>query len=182
MYKIIFKGMGTEPFFVEDDAKGKIIMDSWVEDKKARMVFKNTAFFTGDIKQIIKIEKSEAEIAATKPNVIENDYLDFRSKMLSLPIEKRAGILRLAKMIWNSHTKSEMPDDLKEQIRSRQLAYFTENPNCIYANPKVYKSLIPKYLPIKQIDVFKPVQNILPTLTLKMVESLVQTDLQYSIK
>lgn len=181
MYKIIFKGVGIEPMFV-DDNKGKIVMESWVGDKKARMVLGNTAFFTGDIKQITKLEKSEAEVAAQTPNLVEQQYLEFRQKMLGLSIEKRATIMRIAKMIWNSHTKAEMPDDLKEQIKARQLTYFTENPNCIYANPKVYKDLIPKFLPLAHLDDFKPIQNVVPKLTLKMVEQLVQTDLQYSIR
>lgn len=181
MYKITFKGMAGEPMFV-DDVKGGIIMDSWVNDKKARMVVGKTAFYTGDIKQIVKIEKSEAEVAKTLPNTIDRDYQNFRNKMLALSVEKRAGILRIAKMIWNAHTKAPLTDEIKAQIVERQLTYLTENPKCIYANPKVYRDLIPKYGNLAQIDSFNPIQNILPKMTLRMVENLIQTDLQYSAR
>lgn len=181
MYKIIFKGMGIEPIFT-DDIKGKIVMDSWIEDKKARMVMGSVAFFTGDIKQIIKIEKTEAEAASEKPNLLEKDYQDFRDKMLTLSIEKRANILRLAKMVWKSHTTAEMTDEIKEKIIARQREYFVENPKCIYANPKVYRDLIPKYAHLRELDSFKPIQNIIPVMTLRMVENLVQTDLLYSTR
>lgn len=180
MYKITFKGMSSEPLFVED-AKGKVVMDTWIADKKARMVLGNTAFFTGDIKQITKIEKTEAELAPSVTSQ-ETEYLEFRKKMLSLPIEKRAGILRIPKMIWASHTKQEMADDVKEQIKARQLTYFTENPKCIYANPKVYKDLITKYQPIAQLEDYKPIQNIVPKAMLRIIEELVRTDLQYSVR
>lgn len=182
MYKIIFKGVGIEPIFVEDDVKGQIIMDSWVNDKKARMVFKNTAFFTGDIKQIVKLEKSEAELSKGMPDSIEKEYLEFRSKMLSLPIEKRANILRLVKMIWAAHTELPLTDEIKEKIIERQLAYFKENPKCIYANPKVYRDLIPRFIDKKQIESLNPIQNTIPALTLRLVETLVQTDLRYSLR
>ena len=181
MYKILFKGKDMEPLLV-DDTKGQIVWDSWIANDKARMVLGKIAFFTGDIKQIVKIEKSEAEVASTLPNTVELEYLEFRKKMLGLSIEKRSGILRIAKMIWNSHTKAEMPEELKQQIKEKQLAYFTENPTCIYANPKVYKPLIPKYLHLAKLDDFNPIQNVIPAMTLKMVEQLIQTDLQYSVR
>lgn len=182
MYKIIFKGVGIEPIFVEDDNKGKIIMDSWVEDKKARMVFKNTAFFTGDIKQIIKIEKSEAEVASSLPNAVETEYLDFRKKMLGLSIDARASIMRIPKIIWKAHTDSEMPDEVKQKIKERQLAYFTENPKCIYANPKVYRDLIPNRAMRSQIEDMKPIQNVFGASALRFIENMIQTDLIYSAR
>lgn len=182
MYKIIFKGVGIDPIFVEDDSKGKIIMDSWVEDKKTRMVFKNTAFFTGDIKQIIKLEKSAAEMSKGMPDNVENEYLDFRKKMLSLSLESRASIMRIPKLVWSAHSESVMPDEVKEQIKERQLAYFTENPNCIYANPKIYRDLIPPRAMRSQVEDMKPIQNVFGASALRFIENMIQTDLVYSAK
>jgi len=181
MYKIIFKGMGNEPLFI-DDTKGKVVMETWVADKKAKMVIGNTAFYTGDIKQITKVEKSEAEAAPQINTQVEKEYTEFRKKMLALPIEQRAGIIRIPKMIWASHTKLEMPEEVKQKIKERQLAYFTENPNCIYANPKVYRDLIAKHLPQASVENMSPIQNVIPKAMLRLAEEMIRTDLMYSVK
>jgi len=179
MYKIIFKGMISEPLFI-DDVKGKVVMETWVADKKAKMVIGNTAFFTGDIKQVTKLEKSEAETAPQVASHVEKEYTEFRKKMLALPIEQRAGIIRIPKMIWASHTKQEMPEEVKKKIKEQQLVYFTENPKCIYANPKVYRDLIAKHLPLAVTENMSPIQNVLPKAMLRIAEELIRTDLQYS--
>jgi len=181
MYKILFKGTGTEPLFV-DDEKGEKIWTAWLDNKTARIVAKNFAFNSADIKNISKVEKTEAEMAPHVASGIEQDYLEFRKKMLSLSIEKRANILRIPKMIWGAVSKDVMPESLKATIIERQTAYFTANPKCIYTNPKVYRDLMPKYLPQKNIDAFKPFQNVLAANTLRLIECLVQTDLTYSAR
>ena len=181
MYKINFKGMNSEPLFI-DDEKGEKIQAAWIDNKTARIVAKNFAFNTADIKNITKVEKTAAETAPEIAKGVEEEYLTYRKNMLSLSIEKRAGILRIPKMIWLSVSKEEMPEALKAKIVEKQLAYFTEHPNCIYTNPKVYRDLMPTFIGKKQIDVFKPFSNLMPTNTLRMVEGLIQTDLTYSVR
>lgn len=180
MYKLIFKGRDIDPIFI-DDEKGKQVWQAWVDNKQARMVLGNTAFYSGDIKQITKVVKTEAETARVVDKE-EKQYLDFREKMLSLSLEKRANIMRIANMVWKSHTKDEMPENIKAEIKARQLAYFKENPKCIYANPKIYKDLIPKLKMQREIDNTKPIGNLVATSMMRLLENIVQTDLQYSIK
>ena len=70
--------------------------------------------------------------------------------------------------------------DVLDQVKELQFAYFTENPNCIYANPKVYKHLIPKQ-EAKQKD-WTPIKSVIPKRILALVEDAVRTDLQYAAR
>jgi len=177
MYKIVFKGRDVEPLLVED-TNGQKIWDIWLTTKNPqKIVVQNQAFVTSDIKSINKIEKTAAELAPVRG---DTEYIDFRKKMLALPLEKRASILRFAKMIWTSHKPSEMPELVKEQIKAAQLEYFKENPNCIYANPKVYRHLIAPHVARRSKNSMQHISNSIPETCLKIIEAAISTDLQYS--
>lgn len=179
MIKITFRGK-EEPIFV-DDVKGQRVWDEWLAGNKARIVVDNMAFIVSDIKNIVKVEKTQAELAQ-KPTRQEDEYMAFRRKMLALSLESRAEIIRIAKLIWSSHTKKEMPDDIKNEIKKRQLAYFKQHPNCIYANPTIYRDLIPEKGFDRGIDELEPIQNIVTTSLLRMIQNNIQTDLIYAGK
>jgi hypothetical protein len=176
MYKIIFKGRDIEPIFLEDD-KGKIVWDTWTSDINTRIVSGNHAFYTGDIKFINKVAKSESE-SAKDPVKQSQEYSEFRRKMLSLTIKQRAEILRIPKMVWASHTLEPMPEEIKEQIKSIQLEYLTENPNCIYCNPIKYQHLIPKPIPsIVSKDKMKCIKDVTPVSMMGFISNIIQADL-----
>lgn len=182
MYKISIRGQ--EPIFVEDEM-GVRLWNMWMEqgDEKmpTKVAVKGVAFYSSDIRGITKIQKTEAELS-TYTQVDDGEYDTYRNNMLSLPIERRAQIMRIPNLIWKSHTKQEMPDETKQLIKERQLAYFKENPKCIYANPKCYRDLMPRPIELHKLENLNPVQNMLPTSTLRLVERMIQTDLEYSAR
>lgn len=184
MYKITIRGQ--EPVFVEDK-QGKLLWECWTEVDGApklstKVVVGNVAFYASDIRSINKVVKSEAELAPNRNNVADAEYLEFRQKMLALTVEQRANIMRIPNMIWKSCTKAEMPEHVKTEIKARQLAYLKENPKCMYANPKVYRELIENPHFRRNIENMSPIQNIIPSAFMRLIENLIQTDLQYSIR
>lgn len=175
MYKIKLKGR-DEPIIIKDDT-GKMLRERWIENKlPARLVTENMAFLSTDIKSIEKIQRTEAE-APRDNSQNDAEYLAFRKKMLDLPIEARANIMRIPNLIWAAHTRKVMPEDVKEEIKARQLKYLAENPNCMYANPKVYRDLIPKAVTHLTIDEMNPIQNVVAAATLRLVQNIIQNDL-----
>jgi len=181
MYKLVFKGSGIDPIFLEDE-KGKVIMDAYLNNKSMRLIANNQAFNTSDIKTIHLVEKSRSEKYARNTSSEEQEYAEFRKKMLSLPIEKRANILRIPKLVWSSNTDTEMTDEVKKKIIERQLAYFKENPNCIYTNPTVYKDLIPQKREVPVRDGVKSINSIIGASMLRFIGNAIATDLQYALK
>jgi hypothetical protein len=180
MYKLIFRGKDIDPLYLEDE-KGKVLLDAYLQNKSVRLMAGGQAFSTSDIKSIFQIQKSKAE-TYQKPVEQENQYLEFRKKMLSLTLEQRSGILRFPKMIWKSITTDEMPQSIKDEIKKRQKSYFEENQNCIYANPKVYRDLMPLPHMVKKPDGMKSVQELLPLSMLRFIENAVHTDIIYATK
>lgn len=180
MFRITIRGQ--DPIFLED-GPGSDLFKKWSNDEKLPMKITagNIAFFTADIRNIARIQKGAAELAP-KTDTQEAEYQAFRRKMLDLTIEQRANIMRIANMVWASHTKDEMGEDTKKEIKARQLAYFKENPNCMYANPKIYRDLMPKPRYTQNIESLTPLSNILPTSMMRMIENVIQTDLQYSAR
>ena len=179
MYKITFKGKDIEPVFVEDE-KGKQVWDIWLQNKTARIVVNNSAFSTSDIKNISLMEKTRAEIYKPETTQQNADYDSFRKKMLSLSIEQRAQILRIPKLVWESSTNEIMTDEVKEKIKARQLAYFKENPNCIYTNPHAYQDLIPRNNFAPSFDGVKKISNLVGASMLGLISNAIATDLQYA--
>jgi len=177
MYKLVLKGKEMEPIFLEDE-KGKVVLEAYLQNKSVRLVANNQAFNTGDIKTIFLVEKSRAEKYSRNTTKQENEYSDFRKKMLALTLEQRSQIMRIPKMVWSSHTTESMPEDIKEKIKSIQLQYFTENPNCMYCNPIKYEHLIPKPRPsILSKDKMKSVGDLTPVSMLGFISNIIQRDL-----
>jgi hypothetical protein len=179
MYKLIFKGTGIDPMFL-DDEKGKVILESYLSNKSIRIMAAGQAFSTSDVKAIFKVERSNSEMAKPATSQ-ENEYLEFRKKMLNLTIEKRAEILRIPKMIWQSISGEDMTEEVKQEIKKRQLAYFKENPNCIYANPKIYRDIMPLAREDNfKRDQMKKIKGLIAPSLMRFIENAIQTDLQYS--
>lgn len=183
MYKIIFKGKDLEPLTV-DDQNGKRVWDIWLTNKATKLVLQNTAFNTTDIKTISKMAKTKAEKSSFDAHQakVNAEYHNFRTKMLSLPIEQRAKMLRIAKMVHQALTGTELPDDIKPQVEERQLAYFREHPKCVYANPSCYRDLIAVDEKRKKDGNFNPASNTVGRSALRMIEEIIRTDLQYSAR
>lgn len=180
MYRLIRKG--KEEDLMLDDIQGHALFTKWStgEHLPARVTLNGVAFLSSDIKAIEYVKKTAAEMTKAPS---DHEYLTFREKMLDLPIEKRADILRIAKVVWQAHAgKTPMPDEVKKEIQKRQLAYFKENPKCIFANPKIYQELIPtvKYEPTHTGAV--SMHNALPAVIMGIVAANIQTDLNLSKK
>ena len=182
MYKVIFKGRDIEPLFLNED-KGKIVLEAYLANKPIRMVANNQAFSVSDIKNVALVEKSQSEQFAQKSTQQDADYDKFRRNMLSLPIEKRAAILRFPKIVWSANTQDEMPADVKEKIKERQLAYFTEHPKCIYANPACYRDLIPKSVEKGSKEgEFVKMSSVVGAGMMRFIENAISTDLELALK
>lgn len=178
MYKITRKGKG-EPLFV-NDVEGRSLFEAWSQEKTipARLVIDGLAFMSSDIKAIeyvpLRVETKQEEIDHDK------EYQSFRTKMLSLSIEQRAEIMRIPDLIWMACTDEPMPPKVRAEIKAAQLAYLTENPNCLYANPKVYRHLIPAPKTYRVTENMTSIKNVLPAATLRLVENIIHTDLVYA--
>ena len=180
MYKITIKGKDAEPIFLED---GEDILKRWTENKlPARLLIKDMAINSSDIRTIQKIQKTEAENANNFDRNGEIEYVNFRRKMLSLSVDERGNIMRIPNMIWKAHGNGEMPQNVKDEIKLRQITYFTENPNCIFANPKIYRDLIPARRVEKQKDQLNTVTTYIHISMLHLIENIIKTDLVYSAK
>lgn len=80
---------------------------------------------------------------------IERSNLDFKDykkkKMMEDPIERSKGSYKLAQLVWWAHTGEWDPPKKEEAgIKHKILAFHQENTDKIYANPTLYKDLIPK--------------------------------------
>jgi hypothetical protein len=180
MYKITFKGRDIEPIFLEDE-KGKVVLNAYLENKTLRLVADNQVFNTGDIKFIRLVDKGRSETNCRDTTKQSTDYDCFRSKMLSLSPEQRANILRFPKLVWKSCCGEEMPEQVKDEIRDRQLKYFIQNPNCIYANPAIYRDLIPKRLPRADKKGIQSVGEMVGLSMMRVIENAIITDWQLSL-
>jgi hypothetical protein len=182
MYKIIRKGK-EEVLFI-DDVNGANLLKKWSNDEHlpARLVIGKTAFLTSDIKAIEQVELTPAE-KAPQHKKEDKAYTSFREKMLSLSLEERANIMRIPNMIWQSHWgNKKMTDEVKSEIKKRQLEYFKQNPKCVFANPKIYQDLIGQPRIEYGTGDFTPLNSQLPTAVLNIVQNIIQTDLTLSKK
>lgn len=181
MYKIVFKGRDIEPILLSPE-KGKSIFDQWVAGKlPARLVLKGSAVMSSDIKIIQNMDEWDTKKKPTQDHSAdEREYLEFRRDMLNLPIEKRAQILRIPKLVWKAQHKTELPQDVAEKIKERQLEYFKENPNCIFANPSAYRDLVGERQIPKKDSQLNPLGNFMNVSVLKLVENVIRTDRIYS--
>lgn len=186
MYKLIVRNQ--EPIFIQDES-GERLLKMWlnqgqegVEMLPARISFKGIGFYSADIRAINKVAPSEAEVGKTQNVQDDREYQEYRRKILSLSLEERAEIMRVPNLVWSSQTKQEMPEDIIAEIKKRQLAYFQENPNCMYCNPKVYKNLIPKpYLELP-IENMQRLSNVLYASTLRLIQNMIEADLKDSVR
>lgn len=177
-YKITFKGRDIEPVFTEQD---ETFIDQWIDGQlPVRMEINNLAFYSADIKAITSVNDAPSETQEESHLNEEREYRDFRMKMLTLSLDGRANIMRIPNMVWQAHGNRNMPDDVKEKIKERQRAYFEEHPKCIFANPKVYRDLVPQNLDNPRKDELRLMKPYLSVGVMKLVENIIQTDLRYA--
>lgn len=110
------------------------------------------------------------------------EYREFRKKMLSLSLEERSRFLRFAKLIWQANCDLEMPEDIKKEIVARQLTYFTQNPACIYANPAIYRDLIPQRRETPTRSGFTPISGIVGAGMLQIIANAIALDLRIAAR
>lgn len=178
MYKITVRNQ--EPFFVENES-GQRLMKMWLGEEgyppmPARVVVRGVAFHSSDIRSIAEVEE-RATAAAPAPRD-DRDFYDERRRILSLSLEDRAQMMRIPNLVWVSQTGLPVPPELVERVADRQLAYFRyENEHCAYANPSVYKDLVPKARANPLSGDMQPISNVLPAAGLRLIQNIIQADL-----
>ena len=112
----------------------------------------------------------------------KQEYREFRKKVLSLSLEERSKTILFATLIWNANSDKEMPEDIKKEIIARQLTYFTQNPACIYANPAIYRDLIPQRRETPTRSGFAPISGIVGAGMMQIIANAIALDLRIAAR
>lgn len=183
MYRITFKG-NSQPILIEDKRAIALLEDMEKGIAQNFLRIDNRGFDTRSIKAIEPAtdemrddagerEKREHDKIFSK---ISSDFEREHKRLVSLPLNERARIMRLPNIVWAALVPGKlMPPEVEEQIITAQGTYFVQHPNMAYASPTVYRRIIETHMPT---DAVAPITRIAAQSILKFADSLLWEDLQ----
>ena len=184
MFKVLIRN--REPLLIPENA-GETLKQCWLGTPgfpplQTRVEIAGVAIYSRDIVSIEKVDHEPAKGSENHNQQSEREYLEYRRKRLQLTLEERAEIMSIPNLVWSAHTQEVMSEEVVAEIKTRQLAYFKDNPNCMYANPKIYRDLIPPFRAEYANGDMQPQSNVLPTALLRLIENIIGNDLRDSLK
>ena len=172
MYKINIRGL--DPVFVKD---GETIFKQFTENKlPARVVLNGAALMSSDIRSVVSVDDTPVATETDTHIAEQAEYMSYRRRVLSEPAEIRARRMHIPKMVWRANNGFDMPESLLSAIYDRQVLFFFQHPNHMYANPTCYADLIERRVSEKDPKRMTPVSSWLGVSTLKLIDRILLTD------
>lgn len=146
-YKILFKGQIPEEFV--EDSRGERLAEDWQANRLVGKInINDNVYDASSIKAVVKgfrnpdREQKNEEYMKEIVGIRRESEEYFASKQ-KLPPEVRSQDTGLAEVLYVASTGKQMPEEVKEQVRARQLAFFKEHDYFAEAKPTCYRDLIP---------------------------------------
>lgn len=179
MYAIFIRGR-REPLTC-DDYFGRQLKDQWQKGfaENALLEIEEATF---PARTIVRIESNWITERSQEGEREANTayYADLAHKhrvFLSLERQKSkeelSKNLSLPDLVFYAATGHKVPKELVEEVQARQLAYFKDNPEEIYASPLCYKDLIKTPADIISKEESLPIPWAIRTHAMNMVERVI---------
>lgn len=174
MYKIVFKGQ--IPDELVETVEGLGLASAWESGKlPAKVKINNNLYESSSIKAVISgFENPEKNDATKDIAAMWSGFNDWANKAASLSPEQKAENTELAELTYVAMAGVQMPPELRPNIIARQLAFFKENPNYVYAKPTCYRDLLPPPMRPKEYHI----SNFTALSGLHLVERILQNGIR----
>lgn len=170
MYKIIFKGQIGDEFV--DSFEGLGLATDWKNGSlPSKVEINGNLYESSSIKAVISgFENPEKNDATKDIAAMWSGFNNWADKAVALSPEQKAENTELAELTYVSMAGVQMPPELRPKIIARQLAFFKENPNYVYAKPTCYRDLLPSPMRPKEYHI----SNFTALSGLHLVERILQ--------